>query len=460
MRLNQFTCVALVACLLTIAPGCGETAEAPEEKDAGSSGSDDGGGQDGAAVDDAESDAESDAGGGGQDAGPAKDPATAKKMSDLTYTTPGQWATPIADFHAAAEKKLVGKKYKTGIHDLMPYDGKLYVGYGDADLNLGQVFGITMRAFTDPAKTTTVDESTSAEEQIDRYRRLGDELWIAGIDATEDAWLGNVYRSISGGKWTKHRTVPGGVHVHDVARHNGALWGVGSGATPEQWKGGDIYAHLWRSIDDGATMAIAAQSWNNGEGDARWVHLLPTQNGLMVFGYKINKAGKLSELPHGVVTEGKEDGKDKVTVTPLPPQHGLKAVFIVGCWPVPKAAGGGGIVTGVNIVNQPQKLETWRVDDKGEAKLIDLQGSAVIDVSTHGDEVVVLGHAGQGWPAAKVGDTWTVRAWISGDLQKWTKVLDFPSGDGVTAIAWWQGHLYLGTETGHVWRAKGAWPED
>ncbi len=92
-----------------------------------------------------------------------------------------------------------------------------------------------------------------------------------------------------------------------------------------------------RSGDNGATVSIAAQFWNNGEGDARWEHLLPTDAGLLVFGYRRDAQKLLAELPHGVVGKS-ADGT--LAVLPLAPTHGLKSVLVVGCWPV--SAGGGG----------------------------------------------------------------------------------------------------------------------
>lgn len=115
------------------------------------------------------------------------------------------------------------------------------------------------------------------------------------------------------------------------------------------------------------------------------------------------------------------------------------------------------MVTGVNVLKSPQKLESWRVDGSGATQL-NFGGNAVVHVYVEGGEVVILGQAGDLWPTKKTGDTWTVRAWLSADLSTWKQVLEFPSGDAVTAIAWWRGHLFIGSEQGQVWRAEGAWP--
>ena len=380
-----------------------------------------------------------------------KPASAAKNVSDLSYEFKGLWATPLADYHEAATKAAEGKPFSQAIRDLVPFDHKLFIGYGDASLQSAGGPPVAMRAFTDPESAKTTDEFTSSDGQISRFRRIDAELWVSGESPVEGGLLGNLYRRKVAGKWLKQRTVQSALHVHDVARHDGALWAVGSGATAKQRQAGDVYAHLWHSADDGATVQSVSQSWNHGVGDARFVELLPTSAGLLAFGYKVNEKSKLTELPHVVVARTKSGDW---TEEPLAPTHPLKSVMVLGCWPTGQGAG---VVTGVDILKKPQKLEAWLVAGDGATPL-GLAGNAVVDVHVEGDEVVVLGRAGDAWPSTKQGNTWQVRVWRSSNLKNWTKLLDFQSGDDVTAIAWWRGDLYIGSEFGQVWRATGAWP--
>jgi hypothetical protein len=81
------------------------------------------------------------------------------------------------------------------------------------------------------------------EEQIGRFRVEAGELLIPGWDPREDWSLGNFY-CLRAGRWTKERTIPGGVHTYDMLRHQGALFAVlGS------LNGGEVV----RSTDDGKT---------------------------------------------------------------------------------------------------------------------------------------------------------------------------------------------------------------
>jgi hypothetical protein len=143
------------------------------------------------------------------------------RLAGRTCGALGEWATPLTDYIAAGEAAVANGRFMRGVHDLAVFEDRLYVGYGDADVNLGRVIPIEVRAFRSDDDPTATAETATAEEQVEQFRALDDGLWIAGVDATEDAWLGNVYRRTAG-PWVKLRTVGNGVHVHDVA-----AWGGG-----------------------------------------------------------------------------------------------------------------------------------------------------------------------------------------------------------------------------------------
>lgn len=168
---------------------------------------------------------------------------------DLTYSAPEPWADPIADYLAAGRQEVGSDLFDRAIQDLAPFDGRLFIGYGDATKNLGRIVAIEPRSFGDPEEPVASADFATDEEQIDHYRVFDDRIAIAGVDATEDGWLGNVYARITGGVWTKNRTVDGGVHVHDITAFSGAYWTVGSGASPNEWKSNHIFSYLWRSWD-------------------------------------------------------------------------------------------------------------------------------------------------------------------------------------------------------------------
>jgi hypothetical protein len=69
--------------------------------------------------------------------------------------------------------------FARNIWDLQAWDGRIYIGYGDAVVNTGptKVFAY------DPASGETVHETTVDEEAIFHYRVFGERLYIPGVDA-------------------------------------------------------------------------------------------------------------------------------------------------------------------------------------------------------------------------------------------------------------------------------------
>lgn len=370
---------------------------------------------------------------------------TVAAIASQTFGPPEAWATPIADFLAAGEAEVKSLAFLRGIHDLVAYEGRLYLGFGDANLNLGRVFPIDFRAFTDPADATAHGELVSDEEQLERYRVVGADLLMAGVDATEDAWLGNVYRRTPEAGWVKHRTVQNGVHVHDVAGFQGAVYAVGSGATPEQWGAGDIYGHLWRSTDGLASWDIVAQVHNEGTGDSRLTRLLPFDDELWAFGYRTNAEGLIDLLPHGAW--------DGAAFTLLPADHALASVYVIETDGVGPSRG---LVRGRDFGVSPSVQRAWWFAPNATATVIAaFDGLTVVDVDVveATGELLALTVDGADWRPEAPGEK-RVRAWVSAaDGDTWSEVFDLRTYIPPKSIAWWRGAIYLGTDTGEVWRA-------
>ena len=355
------------------------------------------------------------------------------------------WAHPIADYLAAGETYVKSLAFLRRIHDLVSHEGRLYVGFGDANLNLGRIFPIAFRAFHAADDTTAYGELASDEEQVDRYRRVGPDLLMAGVDATEDAYLGNVYRRAPDGGWVKHRTVQNGVHVHHVAGFQGAIYAVGSGATEDEWSAHDIYGHLWRSTDGLASWDIVARVHNQGAGDCRLTRLLPFDDALYAFGYRTDDAGFIDALPHAAW--------DGAALTMLPPDHPLAAAYVIETDRVgPTRA----LVRGLDFAASPAVTRAWWFTDAAVATPIAaFAGLTVVDVAVVDatGEVLALTVDGPDWQPDQPGEK-RVRAWVAAsDGDAWSVVFDLATYIAPESIAWWQGAIYLGTSTGEVWRA-------
>ena len=279
----------------------------------------------------------------GVDSGPGPDAGLS--VAAMTFGAPASWAKPIEDYIAAGYKKLAHYKFERSIHDLVVFEGRLYLGYGDATYNLGRVTPIEMRYFADPKATTVTKEFTTQEEHLEAYRILDGELVMAGIDATEDAWLGNVYVKPSGKAWFKSRTLKQGVHVHDCVTFGGAWYAVGSGATSTEWKASNIHSIMWKSADRGKTFKVHDRRSNQKVGDIRWTRLLPIGKTMWMFGYHSNNAGNPTELINATF-----DGTKR---TDLAKTHELNNAWVFETHPISAKLG---IARGVKILTVPKLI--------------------------------------------------------------------------------------------------------
>lgn len=113
--------------------------------------------------------------------------------------------------------------------DLKIYDGMLHRGAGDYDLNTGAMVLWAYNLATEQWECTGV----AGDEEISRFIEIDGELYTPGTDATGDWSLGNYYcLDVDENWWTKFRTIPGGVHVWDIAKHDGKTF-FGLGVDPQ-----------------------------------------------------------------------------------------------------------------------------------------------------------------------------------------------------------------------------------
>jgi len=117
--------------------------------------------------------------------------------------------------------------------DLTLFDGRLYVGLGNASND-----GPSANAGPVPVLAYSLNrqrwqqEATLPEEEISRFVRHGQQLWIPGADARGSWRWGNLYRRSSGeGWWWQERRLPRFIHAHDLAWHRGQM--VVAGNVPD-----------------------------------------------------------------------------------------------------------------------------------------------------------------------------------------------------------------------------------
>ena len=367
-------------------------------------------------------------------------------IASLKFGKLEKWATPIEDYIKAGSAKY--SSFLRQIHDLVVYQDRLYLGYGDANVNMGRIVPISFRYFSSPDSTAVVKEFNSDDEHLERYRVIGDDLFMAGIDSTEDAWLGNVYYKRKTDKWVKSRTLKGGVHVHDVIGFKGAIYSVGSGATETEWKAGKIFGHLWKSTDKGKTFAIEARRANADGGDCRFVRLLPTSNYLYMFGYRSNNKG----TPIDVINS-RYDGSKRED---LADTHPLRYIWASETYVLGDKLF---VVRGYKIkVVKKVVFNTWRITDDG--KLEDVKQFAkqtVIDVyqAPGTKEILVLSHDENERDEILKLKNWKLHIYLTTDFKKFSELHSYTTTTRPKSIAYWKKAIYVGDNAGVVWRSRG-----
>ena len=114
--------------------------------------------------------------------------------------------------------------------DMVAYDGKIYIGCGDYDTNMGPV-AVWSYDVDDGAWQAS---SPLEDGHIKRYAVLRDTLSILGTDPRGDWSMGSYY-TLEGDEWIEHRVLPSGIHCFDAVEYDGKLFfglGVNSGDSP------------------------------------------------------------------------------------------------------------------------------------------------------------------------------------------------------------------------------------
>ena len=407
----------------------------------------------------------------GSDSGPdGGDTELPDSLVDLSFGDFGPWATPIDDYIAVGEE-LASGYYMKGIAELAPFDGRMWIGYGDGNLNLGEYIDIEFRYFASADEPTAapavVDGEgqgaemptpyVSGEEALPRYQIIDGKLVLAGPDSidADELWTqantdppaiqGNFF-SLDGDVWRKHRSVPGGEHVHDAKGWNGATYAVGSGADYRyEFEAGQIFRYLWRS-EDGGTTFETVQRFEYTEGDTRFVHLLPTAEALYLFGYIYEQATEAVSVENASF--------DGTEVTSLEADHPFARIFGTSVDALPD---GSSLLRGVDVDEPILLNEIWRVGpDASAARVEAMIGWTVIDVALVEEfgEILILVAEGDSYADGPT-EPYALAAWAApiSDPEAVSELVAFDADALPESIAFWQGSLFLGTGEGEVWKA-------
>lgn len=387
----------------------------------------------------------------GTDLPPELSPEDSPEVAELTPETPpdllelefGQfhiWAKPIEDYIEINTKELGHSNFMKEIFDLAVFEDRLYLGYGDANLNLGRNTPIEIRYFTDPASTDTAFDFTTDEEQIDRFRIDGDLLMIPGVDATEDGLLGNAYFYPLNDGWLKSRTLQWAWHVHDVARIGETIYACGSGGSGDDYDNSTVHAFLWVSHDGGENFDVLVDLEHpSPPGDQRNVHLLPLGQKLYVFGYFSDDTSTTYATAYELVDDT------------LLPWDGLPAFFVTDTVPLSSKAG---LLAGVHI-EDPLRQGVMRVTSAGVEPVVALEGFTFMDAQLMPDGTAVILYVdGDEYPLKDTGGFHTHVGLTKTGTDLTEIATHFPV-ERPASIAFWRTALFMGMTDGIIFRATG-----
>ncbi|MBN1356174.1 5'-nucleotidase C-terminal domain-containing protein [bacterium] len=212
---------------------------------------------------------------------------------------------PTADKQAEARNIL----------ELRAFDGRLYIGHGDASVNTGPTDVIAW----DPETGEFSTEFTVDDEGIYQYNIIDGKLAIPGVDSTEDWDFGNIYVREPDG-WVKHRTIPHGLHVFDLVQLEDA-WYVGTGCIFYLGKENEnamAFGGIFRSADKGMSWHLAYATPGDESTVYRIRSVVPFKDKLYAFIYAYSGM-TLEEIPEAFHAGlGQPYGKGYLVFSPDP----------------------------------------------------------------------------------------------------------------------------------------------
>ena len=382
----------------------------------------------------------------------------------IIYKSPKQFMIGSKDYLRFAASRSAGSlgEIITAIVDLAVFNGKLYIGIGDANNNLGSAFcpltgeacpsedaqghGIPVLTLS-PNETQTKIEFVVQDEEISLFRPLADKMLIPGVDATEDAMIGNVY-ILQNGTWTKHRSLLSNLHTHDIAEFKGSIFAVGSGIeTLDQYSSMQVAGTIWRSDDNGQTWKVEYRHTNKPAGDCRYTMLIPLKNKLYAFGNYLsdtNNDGKVDAINN---ISQVYDGSTWTFVDLLPNDY----YFGTYSFPFsPEKA----FVIGYNIVNKVA-IKGYVVTESSNSEITFFNDNdfAPIDAFqvSQGD-LLILGKKGQSSTDTTSYFSYTI--YRTKDLVNFTEVVKWTSMIDYRSIALWNNDIYLGASDGYIYKCE------
>ena len=371
------------------------------------------------------------------------------------------WGNPIEDYIESATP--IFTDFEKGISSLEVFEDILFIGYGDASVNVGSEFPIEFRILKSldqkkPDKIRVIGDGQGAaqrskydtgEEKIIKFAQFDNNLWQPGYDSnTQDELYtqslprekkliqGNVFKlqRLDGEfVFKKNRNILGGEHVIDIDMFNNRIFAVGSGANNrEEWDSGFVYRYIWESNDEGENFRTFYRNTFNtaNYGDTRFRALLSSEDKLFVFGYINPKPYNSSIIPVNKIIDKNFNISDNSSI--------LKNELI---WKTFYLGNSSGLAVSDFSV---ETKKTFLISNKGITDLSNWRNNNVIGLAGIGKKksVVLL-------EKENISSIYTFENNDPNDLKQIIST-DFLA----CSIAYWKKHIVIGSCTGELYLLK------
>ena len=371
------------------------------------------------------------------------------------------WGNPIEDYIESATP--IFTDFEKGISSLEVFKDILFIGYGDASVNVGSEFPIEFRTLKSldqkkPDKIRVIANGQGAaqrskydtgEEKIIKFAQFDNNLWQPGYDSnTQDELYtqslptekkliqGNVFKlqRLDGELvFKKNRNILGGEHVIDIDMFNNRIFAVGSGANNrEEWDSGFVYRYIWESNDGGENFRTFYRNTFDiaNYGDTRFRALLSSEDKLFVFGYINPKPYNSSIIPVNKIIDKNFNISDNSSI--------LKNELI---WKTFYLGNSSGLAVSDFSV---ETKKTFLISNKGITDLSNWRNNNVIGLAGIGKKksVVLL-------EKENISSIYTFENNDPNDLKQIIST-DFLA----CSIAYWKKHIVIGSCTGELYLLK------
>lgn len=145
------------------------------------------------------------------------------QISTTATTHPSSFVT-----EGGVEIRSLGNPYQVGYGsdslaclpwDVIVHNGIVHRGAGDYDKNTGEFMFYSYHIAVDG----WISAGFAKDEEVSRFIDIDGTIMAPGADATGGWDLGNYY-ILNNSQWKMQRTIPGGVHVWDIVKHDGKLF--------------------------------------------------------------------------------------------------------------------------------------------------------------------------------------------------------------------------------------------